>query len=275
LDKVPVRQALRLEPEESWLTRKMPNYLIARLIEDKVPPGATVLAFTPVPEAYTTRNIRIVYQSAANSALGDALEMPLIPDRQPIWRLRFRFAAQPLQKVRVVQTASGGPDQWSISEFRAYLEDRELPRAAYWRLRARPNPWDVQKAFDNSPVTRWRSGQQLYPGMFVEVDFGRVATLDSVVLECSHDQFKVRLKLERDDAHGHWLPLAAAPEESEAAPPLGLRRAAVEELKAQRVGYLLLYDSDFLASDFRNRTAAWGARLLDERNTGRLYELRP
>ena len=269
---IPVRQALRLEPEESFLARRLPGYVVARLIEDRVPLGAKVFSFGQLPEAYTTRDILVHYQSAPNSVLADILWIPLAPERQPIVRRTFRFPAQRLQKIRVVQTARGR-DIWNLTELRASHAGRELGRSPIWRLRAQPNPTDVQMAFDNSPVTRWRSWEHIRPGMFVEVDFGREELLDAVFVDCSADQLEVRLKLEAQDRWGRWQTLVAAPAEAELPPPLGLRREATRELRARGIGYLLILDSDFGARDFRTRARLWGLKPLGQRGPATLYEL--
>src|SRR5262249_33077681 len=155
--------------------------------------------YTGAPEAYTPRDILVAYQSAFGNVIGDILWTPLIPEVEPTWRLRFRYPSQPLRQVRVVQTAWGAPDHWSVAELRGFRGETELPRAPDWKLRARPSPWDVQMAFDNSPVTRWRSWQTIEPGMYLNVEFPRPELSDSVLLECAHDQYKIRLKLEGMD----------------------------------------------------------------------------
>lgn len=273
LVKVPVRQALRLEKEESWLTRKSPYYPIARMIEDSTPPGAKILTFNQVPDAYTTRDVLVVYQAAFNATLGDILWHPIVPEYPPQRQLTFRFPPARLEALRVVQTAGGGSDHWSVAELRIFNGDRELPRRPRWRLRARPNPWDVQMAFDNSPATRWRSWQVLEPGMFIEVNFGREEQVDRVTVECSRDQQHIRLRVEGRLPSGRWQQLSAQAEESELAPPIGLRRAAVYELKRRGVNYLLVWDEDFGAEDFRKNAVVWGITFLGERNGARLYRL--
>ncbi len=270
---IPVKQALRIEPEESYLNRKSVYYPVARLLDDVTPRGAKVLAFDQIPDAYTSREVLVAYQAAFNATVGDILWTPLIREYQPGWQLSFRFPAQPLRKVRVVQTDEGGPDHWSIGEFRVMHGRQELRRAPRWRLRANANPWNVQMAFDNSPVTRWRSRHILFAGMYVEVDFGRPETIDRVVLECARDQHKIRLKLEGELPSGEWKTLVPAPEQAELAPPLGLRRAAVEELKRRGIDHLLVFENNFGADDFRKHAALWGITLLGERNSVRLYQL--
>jgi len=80
LVKVPVREALRIKPEEGFLESNLPHYGVDRMIERETPPGANILSLTPIPEAYTTRNILVAYQSAENIAarevLWDSVEKP-------------------------------------------------------------------------------------------------------------------------------------------------------------------------------------------------------
>jgi hypothetical protein len=172
-----------------------------------------------------------------------------------------------------MQTAGGTPDLWSVTEMRVFSGDHELPRDPQWQPRAHPNPWDVQLAFDNSPVTRWRSWRRLFPGMFLEIDFGRPEIADRVLLECSRDQYGVRLKLEGQLESGEWRSLSAAAETTGALASPGLRRAATRALKVHGVSYLLVHDSDFGADDFRLRAPAWGIRFLGERGEGKLYRV--
>ncbi len=273
LEKVPLKQALRIEPEESYLNFKFPGYAIARMIETMVPKGEKVFAMGQVAQSYTSREVLVAYQAASNHTLGDILWTPMIPDYHPTWHLTFRFPEERLRKVRVVQTEEGKPDQWSVGELRVFHQDAELPRAPRWRLRARPNPWDVQLAFDNSPVTRWRSWQTLYPGMFLEIDFGRPESADAVRVECSHDQYKIRLRLEGQLESGEWKTLDPEPDMAETPPPLGLRQMAMEELKTRGVNYMLIYDGDFGADDLRVRSAVWGITPLGERKGATLYRL--
>ncbi|MEO7649795.1 MAG: hypothetical protein ABIZ80_04960 [Bryobacteraceae bacterium] len=273
LDGFPWRAALRIESEDRFLNRRLYYYGTARMIEKLTPPGSRIFSFGQAPESYTTREIVVAYQSAFGNLLGDILWTPMIPDYLPKWYLRFRFPAEPLRAVRVVQTARAEPDQWSVGEMRIFRGAKELERAPEWRLRASPNPWDVQLAFDNSPVTRWRSWQTIYPGMSLAVDFGKPEAIDSVLLEAAHDQYKIKVRLEGQTGGGNWKPLSAAPESAEAAVDAGYRRGAVEELKARGITHLLVFPADFGAADFRNRGNAWGITMLGEHNGSVLYSL--
>src|SRR6185295_19644651 len=46
LERIPIRQALRLEKEESYLNFKMPSYGVARMVERLTPPDAKVFTFS-------------------------------------------------------------------------------------------------------------------------------------------------------------------------------------------------------------------------------------
>ncbi len=265
------KAALRIEPEDAFLRRVFPGYTVARMVEEKVPPGERVLTFNQIPEAYTTREILVVYQGAWNEVLGDMLWTPFNPAAQPVRHIRFRFPRKRLRRIRAVQTAGGAPDHWSIAEFRVYRGDKELPRRPEWRLRAHPNPWDVQRAFDNSPVTRWRSWQALFAGMWVEIDFGRTEEADSVLLVCSPDQPNIRLRLEAASEKGDWSEIPAEIEDQTVRPPRGMRRMVAAEMKRAGVRYFLVHPNDYGKEDYRERPAAWRVSLLGEAFGIRLY----
>ena len=278
--RIPWKEALRLRPEESYLERRLEHYGVDRLIERKTAPGSTVFTFVPVPEAYTSRHIRVEYQSASNQIAGKILWTAAAPEYAPTWRLRFHFPRQTLRGLRVVQTnggttgsPTGSEDTWSIHEFRIYDGERELPRAAEWRVTAQPYPWGIQDAFDNSLVTFWLCGETLKPGQFVAVDFHGEQPADSVVLEAAPNQWAARLTLEGKDAAGRWQLLAAAPTSGDAQRPLGLRRAVADELKRRGIDYLLVFDTDNGADDLRLNADLWGMRAVGDYKEARLYQL--
>lgn len=265
----PWKAALRRTSQDDWLRAKSQAYWLARMIEAKVPAGQRVFSFSPIMEAYTTREIVVSFEGAENQLLRDILLTPLIPESQPVRKLTFAFPPQALRAIRVVQDAAAEPDIWSVSELRVFHGATELERSPGWRLRAQPNPWDVQLAFDNSPVTRWRSWRTLRPGMFLEVDFGREERIDAVVLEMSDDQGKARMHLETSDGQR----LAGTPRETGATLPMRLRRYAIEELKSHGIHYIAIAAQDYGAADFQSKPAAWGIIEVGETFGQRLYRL--
>jgi hypothetical protein len=91
-------------------------------------------------------------------------------------------------------------------------------------------------------------------------------------METSPNQPDLNLWLMGQNPAGQWKTLTAKPRISNADVP-DLRRAAVQELKRRGVGYVLLFDADVAAADFRQNTALWGAREVGQSNGARLYEL--
>ncbi len=271
LGKIPFKAALRLEPEETYLSRRSPQYIESRLIERAVPPGERVFAFSQMADAYLSRDILVKYQGAFNEVLGDIIWTPLFSGFQPTRLLKFQFPRRELRKVRVVQTAQAQDVSWGIAEMRVLEGGRELPRAPEWRLKAHPNPWDVQMAFDNSQVTRWRSWQRAEPGMFVEVDFGHDQAVDSVTIEAADEGYQTKVELNGMDPGGKWTTLSKNAEETTQHPSVNLRRAATEELKARGIRYVMVEKDDLRADDFSHYAVLWGMKFIGEAGPGRLY----
>jgi hypothetical protein len=72
LTRFPLRAALRLEPEETFLIREHGGYLAARMLETEAPKGSRTFAYDGPPEAYTTRDVIVGYQSAFGN---DAMDL--------------------------------------------------------------------------------------------------------------------------------------------------------------------------------------------------------
>jgi hypothetical protein len=273
LHRVPWKHALRLRPAEDYLRSNLIRYPIDRMIESATPPGSTVFTFTPIPESYTSRNIVVAYQSAEGKMAEGLLWTLFVPEYAPNWRLRFAFPSQPLRALRVVQTGAGTRDLWNIHEFRIYDGLRELPRSPRWRLTAKPYPWGIQDAFDNSLLTFWKCGEWIRPGQFVSVDFAAAETADAVVLETAPNQLGIKLQLEGETAGGEWKTLAASPKVGDAPRPFGLARAVMEELKRRGIDSILVFDADLGASEIHRSAESWGLRETGRAQDARLYRL--
>ncbi len=272
LAKVPVKAALRQIPEETFLMEKLPEYLIARMVERRTPPGATVYSFGQVAEAYTTRKILVNFQGALNERLMRTIWEPMADDFQPRHARVFEYPAGAFRKLKVIQTARVEPDIWGITELRVYLQGVELPRGN-WEVTARPNPWDAGLAIDGSPVTQWRTWDFLIPGQYFEVDLGKPAVSDQVRAITSSDHWKVELRLEGEDSTGKKKVLVEKAKLEILEPPKDLRRLAMQEVKAHGIGYVLVHEGSFGQQDFRTRAADWGLEHLETTNGADLYRI--
>ena len=272
----PFQQALRIEPEDRYLSRTQPGYVRARLVDQFVPASEVVFSMNSLPDSYTTHEVAVFFQSAFGESMADLLFTGQKPDRQAVRLMRFRIAPVALRKIRVEQTeVAGDGEQWSVSELRVFSGGREWPRASNWRLTAIPNWWDVQAAFDNSPVTRWRTQQRSMPGDFIQADFGENRLVDQVDVETSADHWKTRIRLLGSVDGASWKPLADKFEELPLQPWKFSRQMVTLEMAARGVHYLLIDRGDFGAQDIFDDPGFWGLKLIGEAGQSRLYYIEP
>lgn len=251
------RAALRLMPEAAYLEKHLAYYDLETLLETKVPPHDRILAFQGIARSYDSRDVVVEWQSAFGVRLGESLLTAVETWRQPTTQIDFHFETRTVRSVRLLRTTS-------INEFHVLRSGLELPRRPEWRLRAFPNPWDVQFAFDNSPLTRWASREPAGPETFIEVDFGQAVTIDQVRVECTAEQAERGMLLEG---------IQAKVDISRVVMPERLRRAAIEELKRNGIRWLVVSDRDPAARDLRLRSVQWGVTPGGEAGRDRLYRL--
>ena len=275
LQKVTWKEALRLRNEDNFIMSLLPSYGLTRKLEALVPPGRRVMGFGQLPEAYTNRDFLVAFQSAEGNGLRDIFLTPLTRERQATRQVRLQIPAGKHRAVRVVQNRDESGGQWTITEMRIFSGVKEVSRSPHWRLRARPTLPEVQKAFDGSFVTRWITDRGRYNGMYVEVDFGREESMDRVILNLSPDQPWDSYHVEVPGERNAWVRVKTDLALVEVTTPLGLRRAAVEELLRRNVQYLVVAESDWGSADLILNRGVWGVDELANVAEVRLYRLVP
>jgi hypothetical protein len=265
LHEFPLADALRTFDEAKSLEKRLDDYRTTELINREVSVNGKLFSMAPPAEAYIKPEVLVSFESAEGENLTDLLYVPTRLDFQPSWILTFSFPAEPLRSLRVVQTAAGA-DEWSLGEVRLLSGGKELRRRSQWKLSSNANPWDLGYALDGNPVTRWGSRTAMFSGMRMQVDFEQPLTMDTVELDCSHDQWGIRLKLEGRDAGGNWKLLAGAPVDSERPVPENLRHPAMIEFKKHGITHLLFNKGDALLADFQQHADEWG--VIPVGNTG-------
>jgi hypothetical protein len=257
---MPWKPALDLIPAETWLARN-PGYRLARLIDQNVAPDKKVWSTIPIAEAYTLPQILVYYYSAEGEEIQDILTTGYNRDLQPLWDWRFTFPARQFAHVRVLQIATSAGDIWSIGEARfSHGDDEVNPTHAS----AQPYPWEIGLALDRNPVTRWRSWESIHPGMHADFDFAAPVTVDRVDLYCSHDQYKIDLRLEGIDA---------GVEKLEGTPAADLRRLATRTIRSRGIDYLVIGDDFQAARDIETDPARWGLRPVASEDNAKLYRI--
>lgn len=273
------RAALRLKPEADYLEEtvygeeRVDGYGIGTILNANVPRRERVLAFRTFQQAYHSREVLVDWLSAEGVRLGDSVRAARDPGYRATEQHRFSFVPRPVRRMRLLQIGRAA-DPWSINELRIFSNGVELPRLPQWSLRAFPNPWDVQLAFDNSPLTRWSSGEPASPGMYLELDLGRMRTIDLVVAE-TPGRRGIEMDLQIETAPGKWQSVGARQDAARIGVEPRLRRAAMENLLHHSVQWLAVNDMDPGARDFLHHQAEWGIRLSGTGARYRLYHLEP
>ncbi len=269
------KEALRIVPQDTYLREVSSAYGAARLVDANVPRGERVLGANGVADAYTTRDVLVSYHAALNESLLDSINIGWLAAFQPRVLETFSFPERAVRRIRVLQTGTGDSpeEQWSVHELRFFHGGAELPRREEWRLRAWPNPWDVQLAFDNSPATRWRTWESARPGMYLDVDFGTPRNLDQVKIETSYDYLHIKTVLQAMNETGRWIGIVGDPVATAIYPGRNVRRAATFELSARGIHYLLMHDADFGADDIAADSEGWGLTQIAAGYGIRLYRV--
>lgn len=302
LEGLPIREALRIRAEEDTLHSLAESYDVASMIEKHVSSNETVLALAWVMEAYTTPTIRTHHLSASNERLAETLWTAVTPELQPGQQLIFRFSPIHAKAIRIVQEVNvraesvvrrDAPgfilnrprihrDQWGIAEMRVFYEEKELPRSNKWQVYAWPNRWDAPLAFDRNPTTAWKTWEPARAGMFLELDFGELQSIDALSLSSPSAQHTLAFRLEFQEPAGGWRSLAAELEHRDASlphnqlhnQPYNLRQFATAALRREGIRYVVVDPSLYAASEFQDNPQAWGMQFVAEAtNRVRLYRL--
>jgi hypothetical protein len=277
IDDIPWKAALRITPESDYLRQKIGDWAALAMINDRTPPGEPVFFAGGIGSvAYSKREIIDRFRGAYGNTLWDILNTGWIGDSDPARLLVFRFPQCSVSRIRLLQTGRAEKyQQWSVHELRFFNNGDEIPRRREWRLRAWPDPFEVQLAFDNSQATRWRTWQTVAPGMYVDVDFGRAERIDEVRMETSLDspsslQFRVE-KFEQ----GRWITLTAVYRERRNRVRSSLRRAATYELYRRGVHYIAVGDQDLGATAYNEHPEEWGLQQAGRVPGMTLYKILP
>lgn len=273
LDRLRWAAAWRIEPEDKFVERMMPSTRMSKLVDLMVPPDGRVFTFGGIAESYTSRDVDTAYQGGQNNMAGEILAAGMAPDLPTVVSTTFRFAPVQAKRVRLVQTSST-PQVWSVGELRVLSPGgTDYKREQWWRLRASPNPWNVQLAFDDCPVTRWKAWQSSTPGEFLEIDFIKPVELGGIRAETSADEPDVKMRVEVDLGDGKWKPVESQPEVAGMELPPNARVIAVDDLKRLGYTHLIVDKNEFLAQDIYRNEAAWGLTRLGDTGEARLYKL--
>jgi len=251
---LPLRAALRIEPEREYLRRTLWGYRLAEAVESKIKPGARVLDFVGLPRAYFAPEVVGTWQSAEGERLAEALATAASFERGALADLRARWSERPLSAVRV-QWAAGEAETWNVYEITLYRGEERVRNQPDWVMEAVPNIWEAFLAKDGNYVSRWSSREAARAGMYIQIEFpgpvplsGASATLEARAAEASIE-FLGRIP------DGGWTLLSRTPDTS-LRPALNLRPAAINLLRRRGIDYILARGG--VAQSMQEAPGNWG-----------------
>jgi len=265
--------ALRLKPEPQYLQQTLAEYEMSLEINKTVPPGQHIFSLSGFPQLYVQPQIILSGQSSQANSYRDTLLTPVLAELRPTHRYAATFAPLTVHAIRISARVPAAAEPWNITELRVVHNGSELPRERRWRLRASSNIWEAPAAFDNNPVTKWTAGEAGNSAQFLEVDFEGDITLDGVWLDGPPPPGGVALQISGRGHDGRWRDIPSRISEQQLPRLPRMRRAAIETLKRNNIGWLLVSDRDPGSQDFSERAAQWGITLICHKGRFSLYRL--
>jgi 4-amino-4-deoxy-L-arabinose transferase-like glycosyltransferase len=272
LHEFPLRATLRSEPESAYLWRHADEFKLARMIEDKTPPDARILALLSVANAYLARDVRVGWQSAETDSLLDSLRLAAV-NTQPMYDWKASWPIASLQRLRFRIRATRA-SECDIDDVRLYSASELVYNSPNWALRAWPNSWEAPLALDGNLATRWRTWEPIHEGMYFEIRFDHPQRISAAVLYSHTPALNVPVDVYGMDTAGHWRPLG--PLLATRRPRQDLRAEAVLAIRRAGYRYLVVPTGSEGTAPIGNaivgREAEWGLERVEQ--AGPYYLLR-
>ena len=202
---VPWKAALRSEPEEQYLARRVDGYMAAAWLRRETELSDRIFSLEVLPEAYFDSELLVYYQGAENEMLVDVLRAGVDLQFQPTRALRVRGPSRPMSGVRIVQRAAHPSVEWRVLEVVPQTDAGPVSPEPDWTIRARPFPWTAARIFDGNPFTGWSSWEPLYDGMSIEVEFPSAIEMSGLDLVFPWNQHHLELEFFGKDETGEWV----------------------------------------------------------------------
>jgi len=98
---IPLAAALRIEPESSYLRRRIPSYEFTQEIASATPPGARIFSCAGLPDAYVPRETLTYWHSRLAQRITDSLNFAMMSQGTRARLLSWRWQTPPGRLIRV------------------------------------------------------------------------------------------------------------------------------------------------------------------------------
>lgn len=271
----PWRAALRIESEDHYLSRRLDDYKIAKMLEHDTKPGARIFSLIAVATAYTDREVLQFWHSAQAEQITDTLRLVSIYRNEPFFEVRAAWPPQPIWGLRI-RLPRAYPAEWSIHDIMLFSGEYRIYNSPQWRLRAWPNVWEAPLAFDENEATRWRTWQPMRAGMYLQAEFDHGQMLSGAVMTSPTPMFHVPFEFYGRGREG-WRLLTDRPEVVPRPLP-DLRAAAAKAIRNAGFSYILAATGNEgnapLAAAMDGHAAEWGMEKAGYAGRVTLYRIR-
>jgi len=238
LHNVPIRAALRLQPEAEFLRARIPDLELLPAIQQSTSPGDKIFSFTVRADSYFDRDLIVGYESTFGNIAQDALWTASGALAPPTSKQTQRFTEGPIRGIQVRESDS-------VAEVQFFDRGREV-----FFLPNEPN-----LAFDQNLATRWIPSSH----EFLQVECAQPLTVDEIVFRGA----AVQARLEVLGSDGKWAAPPGLPEYSTEPTP-DLRKEATRQLKKMGIRFLLVNSTDYGMERIAEQSQSWGMTQLAE-----------
>ncbi len=229
----PLRAALRLESEQAYLSRVLPEFQTLQMLKANTRPEEAIFALASAPYAYLDQQILEYWHCSRAERLRDALQIAAAPVPELRCNLAATWPPQALKGLRFQATGSTAWE-WRIYEARLFSGPDRIYSSPHWTFWCSPNRWEIPAAFDDNLASAWRSLEPVRPGMYIEVMLDRPQLLTSAQLVT----YPFPTEILGQGTDSKWRVICKNPS-MEPRPPDSLRRTAVRFIKQEGFRYIL------------------------------------
>ena len=234
----PWAAALRIEPEERYLSENYLEFRAARMVAEYVKAGEQIVDLMGLPTLYTKTPAHGPLPTAVFDQMTSTLAAAAAPVSERLYEARFPAPGRFMRgvKVRLAEPSRIG---WPLSEMRFERQGGRVRVPRTWFVRAWPVPQDAALAVDGNLASRWQTYGQAGEGSFVEVLFDRPIPFDTIsvispMLARGGPAIEVYgLRMDRQ-----WVRLDAVGA-ARALPPIPLRGEAMSFLKSRGIRWIV------------------------------------
>jgi len=275
IEEFPWQAALRMESDDSYLSRQLDSYPLARLIDRKTAPGEWVFTLTAVPLAYTERHVLEYWHSGQGDRMLAWLKTAGLNTNQPVYDVKASWPPRLLRALRFRLNAAY-PQDWDVQEICLWSGEERVRSSPQWTLSGWPNVWEMTSAFDDNPGTFWRTWMPMRAGMYVQADLNRPQWLSGATLISRTPRYGVPVEFYGMDREGKWHAFGAGTPEERV--PEDVRRAATRAIRREGFDYIVAAENNqglgVLGRAFLGHEGEWGLENLGAAGDATLYRIR-